>query len=231
MKKFIFIAAAALACAISANAQEKQYKPEAMDFSLEMNYTPGTIGRFVLPEYGVKGRLFISDRFAVKLNLGFTTNSDKTVSYTQQASSTGNGTTETSSETKETSTLFSIMPGVEYHFGNFNRVSPYVGAAIGIMAGSSNTIPDIQNAPETSIKRPAFGFGIQASAGVDVYICQGLYAGVELGLGYSYAKDGRGETTTISPDQSVTKADGPTENMFGSFGFSAIPSLRIGWFF
>ena len=89
MKKFIFIAAAALACAISANAQEKQYKPEAMDFSLEMNYTPGTTGRFVLPEYGVKGRLFISDRFAVKLNLGFTTNSDKTISYTQQASSTG----------------------------------------------------------------------------------------------------------------------------------------------
>ena len=230
MKKFIFVAVAALACAFSANAQDKQYKPEAMDFSLEMNYTPGTTGRFVLPEYGVKGRLFLSDRLAVKMNLGFTTNSDKTVAYVIQQQG-GGSTTETSSELKETSTAFTIMPGVEYHFGDFKRVSPFVGAAIGIMAGSSNTIPDIQGEPNVSSKKPTFGFGIQASAGVDVYICQGLYAGVELGLGYNYAKEGRGETTTINGDQSVTKEDGKSETMSGSFGFSAIPSLRIGWFF
>ena len=43
MKKFVFVLAAVLAGAVSAGAQDS-YKPEAKDFSLELNYTPGVLG-------------------------------------------------------------------------------------------------------------------------------------------------------------------------------------------
>ena len=236
MKKFIFMAAALLVGTVTVSAQDKQYKPEAMDFSLEMNYAPGnfigisngssnafmgTMGSsFTLPEFGLKGRFFVTDRLAVKLNLGFNSDSNKTNNYVDNGDNS-----ETVTETKDASTTFSIMPGIEYHLGNFNRVSPYVGAAIGISTGS-----DKDTGATFESKSPVFGLGINVSAGVDVYICQGLYAGVELGLGYGYEKHGRGTETSIQGNTTTT-ADGDTETMTSNFGFYATPSLRIGWFF
>ena len=240
MKKFIVILAAAIAGTFAANAQEeKSFKPEAMDFALEVNYTPGTLdfgslsggngtatvtGSFALPEYGVKGRLFITDRLAVKLNLGFSTVSDNRKEYI----TTGNSTSTTDNITSNT--VFTIMPGAEYHFGNFSRVSPYVGAGIGILAGSNGekTIATDQTSVSTT---PVFGLGINVSAGVDVYICKGLYAGVELQLGYEYSKTGLTQTTiTIGTGSPTTSTDGP-EYISNAFGFYAMPALRIGWFF
>ena len=242
MKKFFFLAAAVIAGSFAADAQEKQYKPEAMDFSLEMNYTPGlSIGTggsgsglvslsnstFSLPDYGLKGRFFITDRFAVKLNLGFSTDSDKSKEYTENT--TGGVTSVTTTESKSAVTAFSIMPGVEYHFGDFKRVSPYVGAAFGLTAGNTTSTTPITDGTTTT-KQPTFGFGINVSTGVDVYICQGFYAGAELGLGYGYSKAGRGKTTTVS-NGATTESNGTTETINSNFGFYAAPSIRIGWFF
>lgn len=234
MKKFVLITAAVLAMAISAYAQEKQYKPEAMDFSLELNYTPGTLssgsgqtsGYFSLPEYGVKGRLFLGDRFAVKLNLGFSTTSENDKSYITDP--TDNSVT--TNESISSSTNFSIMPGIEYHFGDFKRVSPYIGAAIGFNAGST-VRKDVGGAVSTRGSRPVFGFAVNAAAGVDVYICQGLYAGVELGLGYGLEKTGRGKTVSTDATGAKTETVGDTEDINNTFGFFATPSIRIGWFF
>ena len=243
MKKFFFLAAAVIAGSFAADAQEKQYKPEAMDFSLEMNYTPGlSIGTggsgsglvslsnstFSLPDYGLKGRFFITDRFAVKLNLGFSTDSDKSKEYTENT--TGGVTSVTTTESKSAVTAFSIMPGVEYHFGDFKRVSPYIGAAIGFSAGST-VRKDVGGAVSTRANRPVFGFAVNAAAGVDVYICQGLYAGVELGLGYGLEKTGRGKTVSTDATGAKTETVGDTEDINNTFGFFATPSIRIGWFF
>ena len=182
MKKFVFVLAAVLAGAVSAGAQDS-YKPEAKDFSLELNYTPGVLGTnnsasFSLPEYGVKGRLFLSDRFAVKLNLGFSTNSTNNKTYI-----TNSDNSVTTTEDINGRTLFSIMPGIEYHFGDYKRISPYVGAAIGFNAGN-RVEKDITGNVSSKTVSPTFGFAVQAAAGVDVYICKGLYAGLEMGLGY-----------------------------------------------
>lgn len=230
MKKFVFVFAGVLAVAISAHAQDS-YKPEAMDFSLEMNYTPGFLGTensasFTLPEYGVKGRLFLSDRFAVKMNLGFTTFSTNDREYV--AGQGDNSVTITDDINRGSS--FSIMPGVEYHLGNYKRVSPYVGAAIGIAAGSTGT-KDVTGNVTTTTTRPLFGMAIEAAAGVDVYICHGLYAGVEMGLGYQYSKLGKGKAVAIDAAGTRTETDGTTETINNDFGFFAMPSLRIGWFF
>lgn len=229
MKKFVFVLAAVLAGAVSAGAQDS-YKPEAKDFSLELNYTPGVLGTnnsasFSLPEYGVKGRLFLSDRFAVKLNLGFSTNSTNNKTYI-----TNSDNSVTTTEDINGRTLFSIMPGIEYHFGDYKRISPYVGAAIGFNAGN-RVEKDITGNVSSKTVSPTFGFAVQAAAGVDVYICKGLYAGLEMGLGYGLDKTGRGKTSTVDNTGATTESQGTSDSITSSFGFFATPSIRVGWFF
>ena len=230
MKKFIFIMAAVLAGAISASAQDS-FKPEAGDFSLELNYTPGILSGnnssagFKLPEYGLKGRLFVGDRFAVKLNLGFSTNSTNDKTYI-----TNSDNSVTTTEDISGRTSFSIMPGIEYHFGNYKRVSPYVGAAVGINVGN-RVSRDITGNVSSKTVSPTFGFAVQAAAGVDVYICKGLYAGLEMGLGYGLDKTGRGKTSSVDNTGATTESQGNSDSITSSFGFFATPSIRVGWFF
>ena len=222
--------AAVLAGAISASAQDS-FKPEAGDFSLELNYTPGILSGnnssagFKLPEYGVKGRLFVGDRFAVKLNLGFSTNSTNDKTYITNPDNSVTTTEDISGRTS-----FSIMPGIEYHFGNYKRVSPYVGAAVGINVGN-RVSRDVTGNVSSKTVSPTFGFAVQAAAGVDVYICKGLYAGLEMGLGYGLDKTGRGKTSTVDNTGATTESQGNTDSITSSFGFFATPSIRVGWFF
>lgn len=222
--------AAVLAGAISASAQDN-FKPEAGDFSLELNYTPGILSGnnssagFKLPEYGVKGRLFVGDRFAVKLNLGFSTNSTNDKTYI-----TNSDNSVTTTEDISGRTSFSIMPGIEYHFGNYKRVSPYVGAAVGINVGN-RVSRDITGNVSSKTVSPTFGFAVQAAAGVDVYICKGLYAGLEMGLGYGLDKTGRGKTSSVDNTGATTESQGNSDSITSSFGFFATPSIRVGWFF
>lgn len=222
--------AAVLAGAISASAQDS-FKPEAGDFSLELNYTPGILSGnnssagFKLPEYGVKGRLFVGDRFAVKLNLNFSTNSTNDKTYI-----TNSDNSVTTTEDISGRTSFSIMPGIEYHFGNYKRVSPYVGAAVGINVGN-RVSRDITGNVSSKTVSPTFGFAVQAAAGVDVYICKGLYAGLEMGLGYGLDKTGRGKTSSVDNTGATTESQGNSDSITSSFGFFATPSIRVGWFF
>ena len=222
--------AAVLAGAISASAQDS-FKPEAGDFSLELNYTPGILSGnnssagFKLPEYGVKGRLFVGDRFAVKLNLNFSTNSTNDKTYITNPDNSVTTTEDISGRTS-----FSIMPGIEYHFGNYKRVSPYVGAAVGINVGN-RVSRDITGNVSSKTVSPTFGFAVQAAAGVDVYICKGLYAGLEMGLGYGLDKTGRGKTSSVDNTGATTESQGNSDSITSSFGFFATPSIRVGWFF
>lgn len=222
--------AAVLAGAISASAQDS-FKPEAGDFSLELNYTPGILSGnnssagFKLPEYGVKGRLFVGDRFAVKLNLGFSTNSTNDKTYITNPDNSVTTTEDISGRTS-----FSIMPGIEYHFGNYKRVSPYVGAAVGTNVGN-RVSRDVTGNVSSKAVSPTFGFAVQAAAGVDVYICKGLYAGLEMGLGYGLDKTGRGKTSSVDNTGATTESQGNSDSITSSFGFFATPSIRVGWFF
>ena len=222
--------AAVLAGAISASAQDS-FKPEAGDFSLELNYTPGILSGnnssagFKLPEYGLKGRLFVGDRFAVKLNLGFSTNSTNDKTYITNPDNSVTTTEDISGRTS-----FSIMPGIEYHFGNYKRVSPYVGAAVGINV-VNRVSRDVTGNVSSKTVSPTFGFAVQAAAGVDVYICKGLYAGLEMGLGYGLDKTGRGKTSSVDNTGATTESQGNSDSITSSFGFFATPSIRVGWFF
>lgn len=225
--KRIFLAAALAALVLtSVNAQEK-YKPEAMTFSTELNYSPGgaSDGGFTLPEYGAKVRLHLNENMVARLKLGLNTHTDKTTAFVD------NGTEEIEQYERVTRTNFSIMPGFEYHFAKYERVSPYVGGEIGLLASSEKRKSDNSETDDrTETSRPGFGFGVNVFTGVDVYLCKGLYLGFELGLGYDSLNTKRGSTTTVT-GSTTNENKGTEANLSTSFGFHATPSLRVGWCF
>lgn len=228
MKKVLMIAALAASVAVCAEAQNK-YKPEGLSFSTELNYTFGggtTDGALSLPEYGAKFRLFVNDAWAVRLNLGLSNVSDKTTNYETDADDKEYETYNTTS-----STSFSLMPGFEYHFNKFERISPYVGAEIGFRLGNDKEKDeDDENEDYTTRKTPWVGFGINAVTGVDVYLCKGLYMGFELGLGYD-TKNTKRENLKEEVGNETNESEGPDSKRHSEFGFHVQPQLRIGWHF
>ncbi len=229
MKKFIL--AAVLVAAISTSVvAENQYKPEAMSVATEINYSWGganTNDGLQLPEYGAKVRLFLNDNWVVRFNLGLGLDTDKGSSfYTDVADDK-----EYERIDKTTVTTFSFMPGFEYHFNKFDRISPYVGAELGIRTLSSKNVKEDEHAQtRDEVKTPGLGFAINAVSGVDVYLCKGLYVGAELGLGYSMMKTKRSTTTSESANNKQ-EVKGSNSSMDNSFGFHVMPTLRIGWHF
>lgn len=219
MKKILLIAAMAIIGVTSINAQ---YKPEKMSIATELNYSGSSVS---LPEYGARVRMFLNENMVVRLGIGFNTSSNKTTKYEMNADP------ETETYTTTTTTQFSILPGFEYHFSKFERVSPYVGAEIGFLTGVETLNEEYSDSDNYSkTKSPTMGFRISAIAGVDVHIYKGFYLGAELGLGYNMQSKQRGETTDYRGGVTVEqKGDNSSTN--GSFGFIATPALRIGWFF
>lgn len=238
MKKIIL--AVALMAAVSTSAvAENNYKPEAGSFATELNYSFGGEhdGAFELPDqdnYGIKLRYFLNDNWVIRLNFGLGTSSTKNTTYNslyEDPADPSKVTGETEDYNTTKTTTFSIMPGFEYHFNKFNRISPYVGAEIGIRTSTRKTITEIEK-PEsrTEVKNPGLGFCVNAITGVDVYIVKGLYVGAELGLGYDMMNYKRGTTTTEAGGTS-NEEESNNSTRESSFKFSATPSLRIGWFF
>lgn len=223
MKKFLFLLVSGMLFGTSvANAQ---YKPTEGSWSAELNYSLGD-GVFKLHEYGARGRYFLNDNLAVRFTLGVVTDRNIETTYLKDSD---NKDYEKNDNTFTNS--FAIMPGIEYHFNKFERVSPYVGAEIGFEAGNAGKRSDNTLNNDYSLsKRPVFGFKLNLVTGVDVYICKGFYMGAELGLGYGYTNTGRG-VSEIKNGNDVTTTDGSTSTSTHSFGFKANPSLRIGWNF
>ena len=206
MKKIILILAALFFTFMYANAQ---YRPGKGDFSTEMYYTPGesTNRQFTLPDYGVKVRMFFNERMAVGLNFGLNSNSTEIID---------NGYVPDAIAVENSEFAITFIPGFEYHFTKFERVSPYFGAAIlfskGYYSYNRSTVTGTNYDDEAS---SGLALGAMVTSGVDVYVCKGLYVGLEFGLG---------------TELNFTKVGGITEDFITSrtFGFFATPSLRIG---
>ena len=208
MKKIILILAALFFTFMYANAQNR---PGKGDFSTEMYYTPGgsTDGQFALPEYGAKVRMFLNERMAVSLNLGLNSNS---------TSITDNGYVPDAIVEENSGFAITVMPGFEYHLTRFERVSPYFGAAIlfsrSRYSGDRTSVTGTDYGDDSS---SGFVLGTMITSGVDVYVCNGLYVGLEFGIGYEFDF-----TEVGTEDAYITNS---------TFGFFATPSLRIGWLF
>jgi hypothetical protein len=228
MKK-IFITLAALTSFALANAQE--FKPLAGKVALELNAASPFAAStpFLLPQYGFKARYFITDQLVGRL--GF--NWDLTNSTTPKVLSNG-----TDKEDETTSSYsMSIVPGFEKHFEGTERLSPYIGAIIPILFGSSEdvTFTGVSNVNKTKKTiTNATGFtsvGLGLLSGADFYFIKSLYLGVEFGLTLNYATQKDKETSyEVTGGTAI-----PTETVDGGTTFKITPAanaaFRLGYWF
>ena len=136
-------------------------------------------------------RYFIQDNLALRLTLGRDAASSTSTVTSTVYDSTGNATTTTSEVTTKNS-IMNLGLAAEYHLAGTDRMSPY-------FTGGFN----FGNDTRTEIS----SFGLNLGAGIDYYIAENIYLGLELGFNYN-------------------SADGTKTS-----GFAGGSAVRMGWRF
>jgi hypothetical protein len=235
MKKTI-LSLALVATGIAAFAQKPVAGDKTAEFNLSfqtgtapVSYNLGSTSLPGTPE--LRLRYFMADDMAIRVKLGLgmgTTTSEDVATI---------GGEEVTAETK-TNTGFNIgiAPGIEKHFAGTTKLSPYVGAEIPIGFGTGATT-EISNSNDPSGSVTADGdayknetgsrlrIGLNLVIGADYYIVDGLYLGLEGGLGiFNMTSTGEGKetiTTDADPadpivDENIT-GKSSTMALFGAF--------------
>lgn len=234
MKKTLLVAAFALAGSI-AFAQ----KPSAGNKTAEvnLNFQTGTAAvNYNLPAE-LRLRYFLSDNSAVRVRFGLGSTTDK--SSVKSASGT-----EATIEEKSGLGL-TLTPGYEMHFEGTEKLSPYVGAQLGINLGGKATTT-VTNAA-TANPTPASvvdGASYKSEAGsatkimlglmmgADYYITDGVFIGAEFGLGLfqmSSTKEGTitSKLSGTATEQKSTTTKKSTTDLFGV----STGGVRLGFVF
>ena len=178
----------------------------------------------------VRARYFVQENIAVRasLGLGDGLGTAKSESYTFYQNANGTGATGTS----EISRLsWNAQIGGEYHLKGTDRMSPYFMLGVNFGGGSStatatNTDGLIYSSGTNTEKTGGFSmFGVQLGAGMDYYVAENIYVGLELGLSYNnYSYDATiktGTTTSFSPESSKSFLSTAAGNS----------AVRLGWRF
>ena len=180
----------------------------------------------------IRLRYFLSDMGAVRLRLGLGGGSTTT-------NIAGSGVDATVKTTNGFGLAF--FPGYEMHFEGTNKLSPYVGAQLGITMIGGRTIAvtnainptpqsdDVIEGHKYDEKTGStFGFSAGLMMGADYYLFDGVYIGGEFGLGlFSMSSTGEGEkkTTLSGGSPTTSKILGSNSNSY--FGASA-GGVRLG---
>ena len=205
-------------------------KPTAGSRTAEvgLNLQTGTAGiSYNVPE--LRFRQFKSDDMAYRLrvNIGSSSNTDAYDFGTYKwEAKTGTGFN------------IGLAAGVEKHMKGTSRLSPYMGAEVmlgfgtGATAettnGSSSSIANANNGDKYSMTGgSSFSLGLGAVMGADYYVADGVYVGIEYGLGlFNMSSTGEGETT-VNGGAAVKTA---TNSTFGLFGVTQ-GGVRLGYKF
>ena len=206
--------AAASASASSASSIEAGSK--AILFTFSGLYTLGANSY----NGGIGGKYFLNNALAIRASLQFTSNSTATPAV---APNTLDGSTN--------STRYGFTVGGEYHLLT-SRVSPYVGAVIGLSSLTNDTKTSAVSAATQLETKNTIGtdagltLGIGALGGVEFFITKELSLGAEYQLGWSY---------TGGYDQEYTDGTAPTVNTkTGSsqmFGITNSGALTLSIYF
>ena len=181
----------------------------------------------------IRLRYFLSDMGAVRLRLGLGGGSTTT-------NIAGSGVDATVKTTNGFGLAF--FPGYEMHFEGTNKLSPYVGAQLGItmiggrtiaVTNAINPTPQIGDVIEGNKydekTGSTFGFSAGLMMGADYYLFDGVYIGGEFGLGLfsmSSTSDGEKKTTVkVLETTTTSKILGSNSNSY--FGASA-GGVRLG---
>jgi len=136
-------------------------------------------------------RYFIQDNLALRLTLGRDAVSSTSTETSTVYDSTGNATITTSEVTTKNS-IMNLGLAAEYHLAGTDRMSPYFTAGF-----------NVGNDTRTEIS----SFGLNLGAGIDYYVAENIYLGLELGFNYK-------------------SADGTKTS-----GFAGGSAVRMGWRF
>ena len=222
MKKIVLSALVA-AFSLCANAQ---YESKAGDIALEVGFNPfsTSFNTTRLNGGSINARYFISDKNAVRLNLGF--------AYDGTSDKQGDN------DVSKHSGSFSLDLGIENHFASFGRLDLYAGGQLGFSSSfggakvgnkelSSGTIADDGwYIAENNVNPCSTTFSLNGFTGINFFVYKNLYVGAEFGVSLSTRsykdfeiKEG---DTTIKRESNRSKT---------SFGLYAEPALHLGWVF
>ncbi len=236
MKKIIFTVAAVVAIVGSSFAQKATLDNP---WSLEGGINYSAAGGIDWKAPTVRARYFVNENIAVRaqLGLGDGLGTPMSESYTFLGAVAGE---EGTLDIKRMA--WNAQIGGEYHLAGTDRLSPYF--ALGINFGGGKSSATTENAdPTTSsfvngLSTERTGkfsmFGVGLGAGLDVYVIENLYLGLELGLNfdsYKYADTedivtvtGGGTTVTTT-----TVTPGHKETYLSTGAMNA--AFRLGWRF
>ena len=187
----------------------------------------------------VRARYFVNDNIAVRASLGLGdgqgTPMSESHSFYENADGTGEvGTLDISRNS------WNAQVGAEYHLKGTDRMSPYFSAGLNFGGASSTGVTTDTDGSvyfdglsgEQSGKTSMFGVGV--GAGMDFYVYENIYVGVELGLNYGRYTTGDvtttgslemgGVTTTVT-----TVEAGSSSSVLGTGAGNA--AVRLGWRF
>ena len=137
-------------------------------------------------------RYFIKDNLALRLTLGRDAVSETSTETNTTYDSTGTATVTTSEVTTKNS-IMNFGLAAEYHLAGTDRMSPYFTAGF-----------KVGNDTRTEIST----FGLNVGAGIDYYVAENIYVGLELGFNYN-------------------SSEGSSSSSLGN----AASALRMGWRF
>lgn len=220
----------------------------------ELNFTP--FGDSPLSLEGIKLRFFTEDVFCIRTQLNIASTSSESVLF-QAGELEFDGVTNSDAVMQATSTFdFSLAPGVEFHFDEADRLSPYIGAYFLVGSGSSRTETGTWGPVQSGTSNdPAswsnwrtihttpysrLGFGLVT--GADFYFADFIYLGVEFGLVYDRVKTKDTDITfsnfrgyqlasnPVDPD-AVSQPAALVNGSDSSFGPSVNGAIRLGYVF
>lgn len=224
MKKAV-LSLTAIAAATALMAQ-KPTEGNASSLEVQMNLT-GNANTIVAPM--LKYRYFLNSNMAIRFGLGLNTSKEEN-NFSENPDGTGAKGTQVIK-----SSGWQIMPGFEYHFAGTDRLSPYLGLAIGIGGGKdteewTNFDGDAYaNGVSAKVESPYSMFGVGLLAGTDFYFAENFFVGAELGflIDNTTIKE---STTTVSSGGTTNTIKTP-EAKSSSMGFGETAAIRLGWRF
>lgn len=180
----------------------------------------------------VRARYFVKENIAIRASLGLgdglgTPNSE---SYTYTENADGTGATGTFDISRMS---WNAQIGGEYHLAGTDRMSPYF--MLGINFGGGSETGTTENSDSESyvagLNAKQVGgfsmFGAQLGAGMDYYVAENIYVGLELGI--SYMSKSMNDVTQTLNGALINTTPGYSMSYLSTAAGNA--ALRLGWRF